>query len=225
MGEGGQTSSSPNSHENPLEELPGVHTESPKSLKLFGDIKNTKSKSFQKLPVQESPMLCPVGNGSCFSSPSSSPVIYRPMLPYSSSSSSMAEEYLDKLQDKSQYVHVPSPVANSGDSCSLVLPSFDMKSNMSESTSAIIPICRICHMPGDESEILINPCRCAGTLQFIHQNCLMVSVKNLLIFTPQPLRAVGVLFSPMVSGWAGGWESGRVAEKSLSGLYLGNRKV
>ena len=25
------------------------------------------------------------------------------------------------------------------------------------------------------------------------------------IFTPQPLRAVGVLFSPMVSGWAGGW--------------------
>ena len=26
----------------------------------------------------------------------------------------------------------------------------------------------------------------------------------LLIFTPQPLRAVGVLFSPMVSGWAGG---------------------
>ena len=26
----------------------------------------------------------------------------------------------------------------------------------------------------------------------------------LLIFTPQPLRAVGVLFSPMVSRWAGG---------------------
>ena len=24
------------------------------------------------------------------------------------------------------------------------------------------------------------------------------------IFTPQPLRTVGVLFSPMVSGWAGG---------------------
>ena len=26
----------------------------------------------------------------------------------------------------------------------------------------------------------------------------------LAIFTPQPLRAVGVLFSPMVSGWVGG---------------------
>ena len=29
-------------------------------------------------------------------------------------------------------------------------------------------------------------------------------VTGKVIFTPQPLRAVGVLFSPMVSGWAGG---------------------
>ena len=28
------------------------------------------------------------------------------------------------------------------------------------------------------------------------------------ILTPQPLRAVGVLFSPMVSGWAGGCAGG-----------------
>ena len=27
---------------------------------------------------------------------------------------------------------------------------------------------------------------------------------NISVFTPHPLRAVGVLFSPMVSGWAGG---------------------
>ena len=46
-----------------------------------------------------------------------------------------------------------------------------------------------------------------------------------LLFTPQPLRAVGVLFSPMVSGWAGGWAGGRAAGNSLSGLYLRNRKV
>ena len=45
---------------------------------------------------------------------------------------------------------------------------------------------------------------------------------NILFFfiTPQPSRAVGVLFSPMVSGWAGGRRG-----KSLSGLYLRNRKV
>ena len=29
------------------------------------------------------------------------------------------------------------------------------------------------------------------------------------LVTPQPLRAVGVLFSPMVSGWAGGRPGGR----------------
>ena len=41
------------------------------------------------------------------------------------------------------------------------------------------------------------------------------------VSTPQALRAGGVLLSPMVSGWAGG----RLAGKSLSGLYLRNRKV
>ena len=40
------------------------------------------------------------------------------------------------------------------------------------------------------------------------------------IFLP-PLRAVGVLFSPMVYGWAGGQAAG----KSLSGLYVRSRKV
>ena len=51
----------------------------------------------------------------------------------------------------------------------------------------------------------------------------------IMIFTPQPLRAVGVLFSPMVSGWVGGRPGGRAggraAGNSLSGLYLRNRKV
>ena len=28
--------------------------------------------------------------------------------------------------------------------------------------------------------------------------------QTVVVFTPQPLRAVGVLFSPMVSGWVGG---------------------
>ena len=31
----------------------------------------------------------------------------------------------------------------------------------------------------------------------------------LTFITPQPLRAVGILFSPMVSGWAGGRSGGR----------------
>ena len=36
-----------------------------------------------------------------------------------------------------------------------------------------------------------------------------------LVFTPQPLRAVGVLFSPMVSGWAGGRAGGWAAGKEF----------
>ena len=36
-----------------------------------------------------------------------------------------------------------------------------------------------------------------------------------VVFTPQPLRAVGVLFSPMVSGWAGGRAGGRAAGKEF----------
>ena len=40
---------------------------------------------------------------------------------------------------------------------------------------------------------------------------LDISLKSmyaLKLFTPQPLRAVGVLFSPMVSRWAGGQAGG-----------------
>ena len=59
----------------------------------------------------------------------------------------------------------------------------------------------------------------------IMQACHWKAHNTFTIFTPQPLRAVGVLFSPMVSGWAGGRASGRAAGNSLSGLYLRNRKV
>ena len=43
-------------------------------------------------------------------------------------------------------------------------------------------------------------------LNVVHDNSVKFASENpLVIFIPQPLRAVGVLFSPMVSGWAGGW--------------------
>ena len=59
----------------------------------------------------------------------------------------------------------------------------------------------------------------------IHPLCLNFGRKlRKWFFTPQPLRAVGVLFSPMVSGWVGGRGGWRVAGKSLSGLYLRNHK-
>ena len=75
---------------------------------------------------------------------------------------------------------------------------------------------------------------------------------KIILFTAQPLRAVGVLFSPVVSGWVGGRSVERagggkkfvrcatswsdldltfdlavvtLSLKILSRLYLGNRKV
>ncbi|CAH1775989.1 unnamed protein product [Owenia fusiformis] len=44
----------------------------------------------------------------------------------------------------------------------------------SDNTSLFIPMCRICHMPEDDSNLekLTSPCRCAGTLQYIHNSCL-----------------------------------------------------
>ena len=45
-----------------------------------------------------------------------------------------------------------------------------------------------------------------ATAKFVHviEICFLTSSDKMSFITPQPLGAVGVLFSPMVSGWAGG---------------------
>ena len=43
------------------------------------------------------------------------------------------------------------------------------------------------------------------TYFFYHKDIWIGTTDYKVFFTPQPLRAVRVLFSPMVSGWAGGW--------------------
>lgn len=54
------------------------------------------------------------------------------------------------------------------------VPSYSKTGVLSASSStASMPMCRICHHPqGDGLDTLISPCRCAGTMQFIHQGCL-----------------------------------------------------
>lgn len=47
------------------------------------------------------------------------------------------------------------------------------RSNDSDTGTDIVPICRICHLPGDKEDPLFKPCRCSGTLRFIHYGCLM----------------------------------------------------
>ncbi|XP_060102551.1 E3 ubiquitin-protein ligase MARCHF1 isoform X1 [Heteronotia binoei] len=39
-------------------------------------------------------------------------------------------------------------------------------------------VCRICHCEGDDENPLITPCRCTGTLRFVHQACLHQWIKS-----------------------------------------------
>uniref|UniRef100_A0A8C5LUZ8 E3 ubiquitin-protein ligase MARCHF8 n=1 Tax=Leptobrachium leishanense TaxID=445787 RepID=A0A8C5LUZ8_9ANUR len=52
----------------------------------------------------------------------------------------------------------------------------------SHSQTSVCPstqdICRICHCEGDEENPLITPCRCTGTLRFVHQTCLHQWIKS-----------------------------------------------
>ena len=48
---------------------------------------------------------------------------------------------------------------------------------LSQSSSTIsMPVCRICQLPSMEpSNHLISPCRCLGSIRYVHNNCLLVS--------------------------------------------------
>ncbi|KAM4051700.1 E3 ubiquitin-protein ligase MARCHF1 [Anomaloglossus baeobatrachus] len=41
-----------------------------------------------------------------------------------------------------------------------------------------LEVCRICHCEGDDENSLITPCRCTGTLRFVHQGCLHQWIKS-----------------------------------------------
>ena len=44
------------------------------------------------------------------------------------------------------------------------------------SSNVSLPVCRICQLPGVEpSNPLISPCRCLGSIRYVHNNCLLVS--------------------------------------------------
>lgn len=98
---------------------------------------------------------------------------------------SSAIQLSDVRTEIEQFDYDPPPISALYPSHhSLNIPSLlESKSSLSDSSSAIIAICRICHMPGEENEILITPCRCAGTLQFIHNTCLQVSVTSEIMTT------------------------------------------
>ncbi|XP_062943029.1 E3 ubiquitin-protein ligase MARCHF8 isoform X1 [Cynocephalus volans] len=60
----------------------------------------------------------------------------------------------------------------------------DCPSPFSEKCPPISPVsmsgdaCRICHCEGDDESPLITPCRCTGSLHFVHQACLQQWIKS-----------------------------------------------
>ncbi|MEJ1287835.1 membrane-associated ring finger (C3HC4) 1 [Cricetulus griseus] len=50
--------------------------------------------------------------------------------------------------------------------------------NAYDDESDTFEVCRICHCEGDEESPLITPCRCTGTLRFVHQSCLHQWIKS-----------------------------------------------
>lgn len=45
----------------------------------------------------------------------------------------------------------------------------------SSTMSSLAPICRICQATGEPDNVLIYPCRCDGSMKYIHGTCLRVS--------------------------------------------------
>lgn len=47
-------------------------------------------------------------------------------------------------------------------------------SSSSLETDPLSPTCKICHLNSKDGDPLISPCKCSGTMQYIHCGCLMV---------------------------------------------------
>ena len=71
--------------------------------------------------------------------------------------------------------------ANGSNNDRLISGSFvtgEKQACLSQSSSIIsMPVCRICQLPGMEpANHLISPCRCLGSIRYVHNNCLLVSI-------------------------------------------------
>ncbi|XP_051993582.1 E3 ubiquitin-protein ligase MARCHF1-like [Xyrauchen texanus] len=66
---------------------------------------------------------------------------------------------------------VPSP-------CKFTNPTNQNGTTPQACTDDELEVCRICHCEGDEECPLITPCRCTGSLRFVHQACLHQWIKS-----------------------------------------------
>ena len=48
----------------------------------------------------------------------------------------------------------------------------------SSTLSSLYPVCRICQNPAEKKNALLTPCRCDGSLKYVHGTCLRVCLYN-----------------------------------------------
>lgn len=62
------------------------------------------------------------------------------------------------------------------------------KSTDSDAGTDLLPVCRICQLPGDKEDFLFSPCRCSGTMMFVHYLCLLKWIEISTRKTKRPPR-------------------------------------
>lgn len=68
----------------------------------------------------------------------------------------------------------PYPHSCMSSAATTPLPVKKFKPTESDAGTDLWPICRICQLPGDKEDYLFSPCRCSGTMMFVHYFCLLV---------------------------------------------------
>lgn len=52
-------------------------------------------------------------------------------------------------------------------------PIFDIKMDNMENSAQEVDICRICNLEGMPEKPLFHPCKCTGSIKYVHENCLI----------------------------------------------------
>jgi hypothetical protein len=82
-------------------------------------------------------------------------------------------ESIPPLEDRSGVKNSEDLPANDVSIGNSPLPAVEIPSGVgSEAASETDRVCRVCHCEGDESRPLYHPCKCSGTIRYIHQDCL-----------------------------------------------------
>ncbi len=108
----------------------------------------------------------------------------RPLLPPYREPSMPREPQHEPQQPTQPPPSYPFPAAPSDSESPFRQPrvqtSFRATGGLSQSSSTLsMPACRICQLPGLEpNNPLISPCRCLGSIRYVHNNCLLVRMSK-----------------------------------------------